>query len=678
MNAKPPRLFSTLALVLIGALALAGCELTAASEREQVANVQTILAGTPSATPSPTITPTFTATPTTTPTVGPSPTASPTPPPTATPLPPTPTPNPALGNFSFCDQQVGSGLGRFSASLGDVATGGFPAFEQISLAFELAPGSAPFSATAGCLSAADLIAQGIDTASGAYVLRVDLPGWLRDDRFAASAISGTLAISGTRTITGAAWEVDPAAASGASLLIGLNEPLPYRLSVEQNPPRLVISVARQSPIVDSSDTLRIPAGGGNPELAAPLFYLLDGDIWRLEAGSDPVNLTNTPETETHLAVSPTGDRVAFCRAAAGLDPTESSLPVPSALWVMDADGANPRPFPQAGLSCADPAFNGDGSRIAFAVDETGALPVQRTIFTVSAGGGAPARLIDAADEWSRFAPQWLANEALVFAAAAQDGRSTLFLRLPSGEVRDIGADLAVTAGGVRYSAFGTPIVSADGARIALTAQRADAAGADLLVLDATGALQDTLGVQREAAPPPTPAPTRTATPTRTPTSTATPEAEVTGTPMATATAEADEEPPPTPTATAAAEQAFTDAAPAQREGPYTTRVLGWDADGNLIYLSALCSSGVILDYQVYRWEDGRSTLLATGQSAGEIGAALGVGSGIVYVAADAAPGPRGAGAIDLRAPASLWLWDLATGARGQIAAADRGMTALSR
>ncbi len=681
MNFHPPRLFATLVLALIGTLVLAGCELTAASEREQVANVQTILAGTPSATPSPTVTPTFTVTPTPTPTVGPSPTASQTPLPSATSLPPTPTPNPALGDFSFCNQQVGTGLGRFSAGLSAVESTGFPAFEQISIAFELAPGSAPLSAAASCLTAAALLTQGVDSAPDDYVLRVDLPGWLRDDRFADAGLTETLAITGTRTITSAAWAVTPGATSGATLLIGLNEPLPYRLSIERNPTRLVIAVARQSTIVSSSDVLRIPTGGGDPELAAPLFYLLDGDLWKLEAGDDPLNLTASPETEIHFAVSPAGDRLAFCRAAAGLDPAESSLPVPSSLWVMDADGDNPRPLPQAGINCADPAFSQDGATLAFTVDETGALPAQRTIFTVPAGGGTPTRLISGADEWSRTAPQWLANDALIFAATAQDGRSTLFLRQDSGEVRDVGAELAVTDTGVRYSAFGAPLVSRDGTRIAVTAQRADFAGADLIVLDADGDELDVLGAQREVPPPPTPTPTRTATATATPTSTATPEAAVTGTPTATSTAEADAEATattPPPTSTAATEPELEDEPGVQREGPYTTRALGWDDAGDLIYLSTLCASDILLDYQIYRWEGGRSNLLATGQSMREIGAATGVGTGIAYVGGTPAPGPRGAGAIDLRTAASLWLWDFESGARGEIATTERGMTELSR
>lgn len=684
VNATPPRWLSLVALVLLSAVTLAGCELTAASEREQVANVQTILAGTPSVTATPTATLTPTLTPTASPTVGPTATPTLTPLPTATPLPPTPTPNPALGNFSFCDQQAGAPMGRFAASVGAVETTGFPAFEQISIAFELAQSNAPFGASGSCLSVNDLTLQGDADPTSPFVLRIDLPGWLHDERFA-TAISNTLELSGTRTIISAAWDAPANATSGASLLLGLNEPLPYRLTIERNPTRLVVAVARQSTVVSSSDTLFSPAGGGNPELAAPLFFLLDGDVWRHDPGGTPVNLSDSPETETQLAVSPTGERIAFCRTVAGLDPAERDLAVPGTLWVMNADGSSARSLPQAGLSCADPAFSRDGEQIAFAVDETGAVPTQRTIFTVPARGGTPTRLISGNDEWSRFAPQWLANDALIFPATAQDGRSTLFLRLASGEVRDIGANLALAPNGaLRYTAFVAPLVSPDGTRIAVAAQRSDDPGRDLLLISADGALIEVLGGLRDI--PVVPTPTRTPEPTVTatpePTATvdpeATPTADTAETP--TATPDADDEATPTPTSTALpAEPEIDFTAPVLREGPFMTRALGWTEAGELIYLSALCASEVLLDYQVYRWDGGsQPTLLATGQRLGEIGSAVGVGEGIVYVGGTAQPGTHGMGALNLRTPASIWLWDLTTGARNALVTTERGISALQR
>jgi hypothetical protein len=322
------------ALTLIGLLTLTGCDLTAANVSEEIANVQTIQALTPSPTVSPTITNTPEPTATATATVGPSPTATVTPPPSATPLPPTPTANPALTGFSFCDQRAGPVDGRFSATLTQVTASGTPAFEQVSLSFTLGEGSAPLGALASCLSAADASLLASDS-SDPYALRIRLPGWLRDERFSASAITETLSFTGTRTITGARLIAPTGADAGAELLIGLSQPLPFRLTVERNPTRLVLAVARQSPVVGSSDQLRVQGSAAPPALERPLYALFDGDIWRIEAGTKgdspgitpgkagATNLTTSPETETNLAVSPDGKTLAFCRAAPGLDPADA-------------------------------------------------------------------------------------------------------------------------------------------------------------------------------------------------------------------------------------------------------------------------------------------------------------------------------------------------------------------
>lgn len=682
---NPTRLSRALLLALALSLALSGCELSAAGDAEQIANLETIQAGTPSPTSTPTITPTLPPTATHTATVGPSPTATDTPVPTSTPLPPTPTANPALTGFSLCRQQAGASVGRFSAALGQVSASGFPAYEQITLPFSLAPDSGPIGASATCLSADDVISAGLSDTPVSYTLRVDLPGWIRDERFA-QAISGTLSFSTTRTIVDARLVANPDSEAGASLLLGLREPLPFRISVERNPARLVVAVARQSPLVSTSDQLSIPAGGGRPALAEPLFALFDGDIWRVEAGAadaegiaaaaaGAVNLTDSPETETDIAVSPDGQTVAFCRAAPGLDPADSGLPVPSALWTIGADGDGARLLAQVGVSCADPAFSPDGATVVFAVDETGAEPSQRTIYTVPAAGGAARPLVEGGDEWSRFAPQWLANNALVYAAAAQDGRSTLFLRRASGEVLDLGETILVDGNGAaRYGALGEPLASRDGARFAVEAFRADSPGADLVLLAADGSITQIIGAERVVPPPPTPtataAPsaTRTARPTSTPTA-GTPEAtEEAGTPTATATAATptvaatlEPEPEPEPT----------------RQGPYWTRPLAWDAEGRLLYLATLCASDVVQDYQLYRWGgSGAGELLAAGQRLGGVGAAAVSGSGLAYALVDAPSGARGPLAHNARSPLSLWLWDLASGARGELLSAERGVGAL--
>src|SRR5262249_29651861 len=90
----------------------------------------------------------------------------------------------------------------------------------------------------------------------------------------------------------------------------------------------------------------------------------------------------------------------------------------------------------------------------------------------------------------RFGPQWLGNDQLIYAATAEDGRSTLFLHGSDAQETDIGAALVL---GNRYRALGRPLVAPDGSMIAVEGLRANASGADLVLLDAKGAELNTIG-----------------------------------------------------------------------------------------------------------------------------------------------------------------------------------------
>jgi WD40 repeat protein len=477
--------------LLLGLLLLlvAGCEQQSIAEQEQIRSRQTLEASTPSVTPSPTITPTNTPTNTPSPTTGPSPTPSPTLPPTLTPiptpspLPPTATPNPALANFSLCTQTAGDPAGgRFSARITSITTTVEPAFERLTIGLDVPGDSAPPHAAARCIAAADDTAG---TSASGYVLLVDLDGWLHDDAFRASPISQTQALSGTTVIKRLAYRYDPNAAAGATLAIDLEQPLSFHIMLAERPARLVLEVAKATQIGPSSDMLSLPGGAG--QLDAPVYYLQDGDIWRYTNGK-ATNLTDSPEAETALAFSPAAGLVAFCRAAPGAAPDD--LLAPSTLWTMKGDGSEPAEVAAVGRACAAPTFSPDGKTIAFAVDESGATPPHYTIWTVPSASGDPQRLTPEGDEWSRFGPQWLAEGRLVYAAEAQDGRSTLFMHRPDGQEQDIGAGLVV---GDRYRALGQPLAAPDGSMVAVEGLRATKEGADLVLLDANGAEVATIG-----------------------------------------------------------------------------------------------------------------------------------------------------------------------------------------
>ncbi|MBC8161001.1 MAG: hypothetical protein H7Z42_07260 [Roseiflexaceae bacterium] len=423
-------------------------------------------------------------TPTTLPTSAPTAQPAPTAPPTATPLPAPPATDPALAGFSLCDQVAGDPLGgRFSARVTAITTTVQAKFERLELALSVPDSSVAPHALARCLSAADDALTTASSAGGGYTLLVSLDGWLRDELFQASTVSPTLTLSGTTVISAASYRVPANAEAGADLAITLAQPLPYKIELVQNPTRLVIDVAKASPLSATSDFLTQPNGTAAP--SAPVYYLQDGDVWRYEGGN-ATNLTNSPEIETALAFSEAADYVAFCRAAPGAAAGDALAA--SSLWTISPDGSDPVELAAPGLSCADPAFSADGTSVAFTVDEGSATPPRLSIYTVPTEGGEPTRVGAANDEWSRFAPQWLESGRLVYAARAEDSRSTLFIS-GEGVEEDIGAALTV---GSPYNALGRPLAAPDGSAIAVEAIRADGGGASMLVLAADGTQQQEL------------------------------------------------------------------------------------------------------------------------------------------------------------------------------------------
>lgn len=620
-------------------LLLSGCQ--AVTPQEEILNYQTILAMTPSATASPTATvpPTQTPMPTLPPTQ--TPTASPTPEPSPTPLPPTPNPNPALKNFTFCRQEAGdSESGRFSArATGVITTERFPAFERVLLDIDPAPDSAPLSAEAYLLSERDFtLMTGEPSAPAPYVLVVNLPSWLHDERFATSALTRTVALSGTDVVQSVSLSFDPSTNAGAEMLLALKEPVIYDISFSRDMQQLRVGVALPSAMYTPPDTLATPAGTGPGELPAPLFFLSDGDVWRIDS-TGAISLTQSPEEETALTVSSDGSMVAFCRAQEpGFSPYESSAPIPGSLWVMQSDGTNVHRISDAVVNCADPAFSPDGSLIAFGGDETGVAPARERItilpvvaltfisdtlpltgtgVVTSTGLLAPAvpptlsngSFVVDGGGWNRSGARWVDTTTLVYAANSPDTRATLFLLdLATGKEQDIGAALQVADNDYRYHGFGKPLVSPTGRVIAVEALRADAPGADVLLLDAQGKEQDVL------------------------------------------------------------------------DKGFWTRPLAWGADGTLYYLTTRCASTFAQNYELHALDAlGSDTLVATGVSFGTIGEVTGVGDGLAYVVASRAlPGFRGTNTAAPSSPSAIWYWNLQDQTRDELLAVPHGIHGLTR
>jgi hypothetical protein len=630
-------LFSILSVVFI--MSITSC--SDVTKEEGIINYETILALTPTNTP--TSSPTVTLTPTPSPTLTPSltPTPSPTRPPTPTPLPPTPTPNPALKAFSFCNQIAGDlDNGRFSAqATGAIQVESFPAFERLTIGFDLANKSAPLSAKATYVQERDYtLLTGRPIAPAEYVLLVDFPNWLHDDFFQISAFTQTqiltqtqlpnltYALSNTNVIRSLSFQTKPDHDAGTTMALGFEQPAIYHIGLSRDKKEVRIEAARESSLREGSDELTIPLGSGTPNLEEPLYFLLDGDIWRLNA-TNAVTMTQMPEEVTDLAVSRDGTFLAWCRTQdPGINPFESGAAVPQLLHVMKADGKDERIIPGTGVNCGDLALSPDSTLLALSADETGIEPMERSIRIVPIDETlvlttmmtlSPNIFLD--DEtnhavvrgqgWNRTGPQWIDKTRLIYTASAPDSRSTLFLLdLSTGIEHDIGADIQVVDTRYRYNGFGQPLVSENGRALAVEAYRSDKSGADLLLLDANGKEQDSI-----------------------------------------------------------------------TKG-FWNRPLAWTDDTSLFYLSTPCESMLVHEYELHlRYSQGKDRLLATGISEGTIGDAVALGQGLVYIASERAQAKvRGPESASPSSPSAIWYWNLDGDMRMELFSAHRGITKIIR
>lgn len=620
-------------LYVVLTIFIVGC--SDVTEEEGILNYETILALTPTKTPTltPTFTPTLTPSPTLSPTVTPTP--SPTSPPTPTPLPPTPTSNPALKEFSFCNQHVGTqDTGRFSAQSTDPITAEvFPAFERLTLGFDMAEESAPLSAHARMVNQHDYTAiTGNALAPSAYMLLIEFSEWLNDDFFAlppmnnADAITGTYTFTGTSAMQSVAFQTKQVGDAGTTMLLALEDPFVYHLSLSRDSSQLRVEVARQPTLHEYSDMLNVPYGASTAQAPVSLYVLIDGDIWHLK-GNDSEKLTDDPEEVTDIAVSRDGKHIAYCQTQdPGISPMESGAAVPENLWVMRSNGDSNRIIPDTGVNCDNLTFSPDSTMIAMSVDETGIAPTERSIRIV------PLSQTDAISEkveiantlqlndqktqgvirgggWNRHGPQWIDDERLIYTADSPDNRSTIFIMdLSSGIEYDIGADIQVVDHSYRYRSFGEPLVSSDGRAIAVEAHRADEPGTDLLLLNANGEEQDVINQN------------------------------------------------------------------------YWARPLAWTSDNSLYYLVTRCDSTLIHSYELYiRTSQGSNRLLATGDSEGTIGDALALDDGLIYVVASRSlPVSRGPNTASPYSPSSLWFWNFTQEIRAEVFEGKLGITRVVR
>ena len=119
----------------------------------------------------------------------------------------------------------------------------------------------------------------------------------------------------------------------------------------------------------------------------PEIYVMDAD------GGNPRNLTNNRDKDYSPSWSPDGKRIVFMSNRDGH--LRDDIPGISTyeIYVMDADGGNPQNLTNDPRDDRNPSWSPDGKRIAFASDRDGFknddLIITDEIYVMDADGGNP-------------------------------------------------------------------------------------------------------------------------------------------------------------------------------------------------------------------------------------------------------------------------------------------------
>ena len=168
-------------------------------------------------------------------------------------------------------------------------------------------------------------------------------------------------------------------------------------------------------------------------------------------GSGPVVRLTTREDADEVAAdwSPDGTRIAFA----------VDLGERGEIWLMDADGSNPRRIVSEQAGATAPSWSPDGSRIAYSAGSADD-PFDVDIWIADADGSDAQDVIDAGgDEW---APFWSPDgSTLLFTGDATGDEDAWTCSLPCDEARNVTGHPDAADSGIGWTPDGHAIVASD-------------------------------------------------------------------------------------------------------------------------------------------------------------------------------------------------------------------------
>ncbi|RKU07382.1 hypothetical protein C6502_19125 [Candidatus Poribacteria bacterium] len=215
------------------------------------------------------------------------------------------------------------------------------------------------------------------------------------------------------------------------------------------------------------------------------IYVMDAD------GGNPRRLTNNPARDYAPSWSPDGKRIVFCSDRDGHVP-EGRVFHTSEIYVMDADGGNQQNLTNHPSNDRNPSWSPDGQRIVFQSYRDNDRNHNIEIYVMDADGSNLQRLTNnlAADEDPAWSPD---GERIVF-TSAREGHFIDLDENITDEIYVMDAD----GGNQRRLTENRnndwdPVWSPDGKRIAFAADRkGDFEKFDIYVMDADGGNQQKL------------------------------------------------------------------------------------------------------------------------------------------------------------------------------------------